>query len=76
MAVTCVDFQKVLRGQKRLAPLAKRSTVASHYDLRCFYTLNTIRGTQREYSSKPLKHSIVKRVLEFKRWIWAYFYPL
>ena len=34
------------------------------------------RGTQREYSSKPLKHSIVKRVLVFKRWIWAYFYPL
>ena len=35
-----------------------------------------IRGTQREYSSKPLKHSIVKRVLVFKRWMWAYFYPL
>ena len=26
-----------------------------------------IRGTQREYSSKPLKHSIVERILEFKR---------
>ena len=26
-----------------------------------------VRGTQREYSSKPLKHSIVKRVLVFKR---------
>ena len=25
------------------------------------------RGTQREYSSKPLKHSIVKRILVFKR---------
>ena len=25
------------------------------------------RGTQRKYSSKPLKHSIVKRILEFKR---------
>ena len=24
-------------------------------------------GTQQEYSSKPLKHSIVKRVLVFKR---------
>ena len=24
-------------------------------------------GTQREYSSKPLKHSIVKRILVFKR---------
>ena len=28
---------------------------------------NGIRGTQREYSSKPLKHSIVKRILVFKR---------
>ena len=28
-----------------------------------------VRGTQREHSSKPLKHSIVKRVLAFKRWI-------
>ena len=26
-----------------------------------------IRGTQREYSSKPLKHSIVERILVFKR---------
>ena len=26
-----------------------------------------VRGTQREYSSKPLKHSIVKRILVFKR---------
>ena len=25
------------------------------------------RGTQREYGSKPLKHSIVKRMLVFKR---------
>ena len=31
--------------------------------------------TLREYSSKPLKHIIVKRVLVFKRWIWAYFIP-
>ena len=28
---------------------------------------NSIRGTQRKYSSKPLKHSIVKRILVFKR---------
>ena len=26
-----------------------------------------IKGTQREYSSKPLKHRIVKRILVFKR---------
>ena len=25
------------------------------------------RGTQREYSSKPLKHRIIKRILLFKR---------
>ena len=28
-----------------------------------------VRGTQREYSSKPLKHSTVKRILVFKRQI-------
>ena len=33
------------------------------------------RGTQREYSSKPLKHSFVKRISVFKRQIQAYFYP-
>ena len=26
----------------------------------------TLRGTQREYSSKPLKHSIVKRILVYR----------
>ena len=26
-----------------------------------------VRGTQREYSSKPLKHSIVERILVFER---------
>ena len=26
-----------------------------------------IKGTQREYSTKPLKHSIVERILVFKR---------
>ena len=29
--------------------------------------LQYFRGTQREYSSKPPKHSIVKRILVFKR---------
>ena len=37
----------------RVAPLA-------------FMIMPTVRGTQREYSSKPLKHSIVKRSLVFK----------
>ena len=31
------------------------------------YWPNYSRGTQREYSLKPLKHSIVERTLEFKR---------
>ena len=26
-----------------------------------------VRGNQREYSSKPLKHSTVERILAFKR---------
>ena len=26
-----------------------------------------VRGTQREYSSKPTKHRIIKRILAFKR---------
>ena len=38
--------------------------------------ISCFRGTQREDSSKPLKHSIVKRILVFKRQIQAYFYPL
>ena len=28
--------------------------------------LTIVRGTQREYNSKPLKHRIVKRILVFK----------
>ena len=35
-------------------------------DIRTLF-LTDIRGTQREFSSKPLKHSIVKRILVFKR---------
>ena len=33
----------------------------------CQMKRSRTRGTQREYSSKPLKHSIVKRILAFKR---------
>ena len=53
-------------------------TVYIQYGLKLFHSKSVVvvRGTQREYSSKPLKHSIVKRVLVFKQWIWAYFYPL
>ena len=31
--------------------------------------LEEVRGTQQEYSSKPLRHSIVERILVFKRLI-------
>ena len=34
---------------------------------RDFVCETIVRGTQREDSSKPLKHSIVKRILVFKR---------
>ena len=30
-------------------------------------TVSEVRGTQGQYSSKPLKRSIVKRILVFKR---------
>ena len=32
-----------------------------------FHLSDLVRGTQREYSSKPLKHSIAKCILVFKR---------
>ena len=41
--------------------------------LSCFERFFYVRGTQRKDSSKPLKHSIVKRILV--RQIWAYFIP-
>ena len=31
------------------------------------FKIRDFRGTHREYSSKPLKHSMVKRILLFKR---------
>ena len=33
----------------------------------CLFSVSDIRGTQREYTSKPLKHSIVKRIIVFKK---------
>ena len=39
-------------------------------------TYTNVRGTQREYSSKPHKHSIDERTLVFKRQIKDYVYPL
>ena len=41
--------------------------VFSSHLVRSETTIIQVRGTQREYSSKPLKHSIAKRILVFKR---------
>ena len=47
-----------------IVTFATRETMASDpEDIEC----TSIRGTQREYSSKPLKHNIVERILTFKR---------
>ena len=37
-----------------------------HLELNSDHREAYTRGTQREYNAKPLKHSIVKRILEFK----------
>ena len=39
----------------------------NHFIVSVDFLIHLDRGTQREYSSKPLKHSIVKRILVFKR---------
>ena len=49
-------------GSKLKPPKGKTATIQDSALLVVKY-----RGTQREYSSKPLKHSIVKRILVFKR---------
>ena len=56
--------------QKRLKEANEFYHVAIPCKLKHFiFNLNGIffRGIQREYSSKPLKHSIVERILVFKR---------
>ena len=50
-----------------LQSMAMDGTHGDQITLQVAADLYNIRGTQREYSSKPLKHSIVKRVLVFKR---------
>ena len=65
-----------VKGESKLVPLSQCNRWALlRLDSRwCHLTKENItlrertyRGTQREYSSKPLKHSIVKRILVFKR---------
>ena len=43
--------------------LARNSKTIRHF----MFLITLFRGTQQEYSSKPLKHSIVKRILVFKQ---------
>ena len=50
------SFCWVMRGKRLTAEQARNKAPRK-----------IIRGTQRGYSSKPLKHSIVKRILVFKR---------
>ena len=50
----CSKLPSVISFKKIQAPVSKEDETIS-------------RGTQRECSSKPLKHSIVKRILVFKR---------
>ena len=57
-------FHENLSDEK--LPEMKR-TFLFFWSLTPLVTCNMIRGTQREYSSKPLKHNIVKRILVFKR---------
>ena len=60
--VACISPLHLLRVQKVL--LSNFILYKSH-----FYSFNSVysKGTQWEYTSKPLKHSIVKHILGFKR---------
>ena len=61
----CIAFHLSILYQKpfKSLPLSMRYSLT----FRTLSLLDLIRGTQQEYSSKPLKHSIVKRILVFKR---------
>ena len=66
---------RALRARKTLTPrftdfftvLRKKPTVLQSGAVVYVGGWLTVRGTQREYSSKPLKHSIVERILVFER---------
>ena len=59
-----IEFSPKLVETCRNPVLHRSLTIKARGDVhanKCCYN----RGTEREYSSKPLKHSIVKRILEF-----------
>ena len=58
-----VEFNIMNEESLRWSQRRRSSAGAHHLMGSCL----TSRGTQREYSSKPLKHSIVERILVFKR---------
>ena len=66
----------ILQGKKKQQQQQQQQKTATTFSFLPFYgqqmfrgdVFNSyIRGTQREYSSKPLKHRIVKRTLVFKQ---------
>ena len=59
------NLTHIWRRRRDLNPEARDLTTA--LPLLVSYLLPFYRGTQRDDSSKPLKHSIVKRILVFKR---------
>ena len=61
----CIEVGRVRADEAR----DRLQTKTKHYNMifSSIIYINIIRGTQREYSSKPLEHSIVKRILVFKR---------
>ena len=63
----CVDYIYSLPTAIRLIVLSKGECYTEPFATTIFSARYNIRGTQREYCSKPLKHSIVKRILVFKR---------
>ena len=57
-------LQKIHKVSLKAGFRALHLTARKHYS---FNYLPSFRDTQREYSSKLLKHSIVKRILVFKQ---------
>ena len=53
--------------KRRLYNLSLEYIAPLSLNLKKSMFIESLRGTQREYSSKPLKHGVVKRILVFKR---------
>ena len=66
--VSAVHTENIEMGQERLKTMGDNKIVTVKVVAVAYqrWSLTIGRGTQREYSSKPLKHRIVKRILVFK----------